>query len=104
MKQTFGSKVYSLVKQIPKGKVATYGQIAKLVGSPSAARAVGMCMKNNPDMTTIPCHRVVGSNGNLTGYSAKNGIRTKREMLEKENVKFKKDNVDLVLSQWKRKS
>ena len=68
---TFTEKVYKIAAKIPKGKVATYGQLAKMAGKPRAARAVGMCMKHNPDMKVVPCHRVVASDGKLTGYSPK---------------------------------
>jgi O-6-methylguanine DNA methyltransferase len=54
----FKEKVYKICSSIPKGKVATYGQIAKLAGKPKAARAVGAFMKNNPDAPIVPCHRV----------------------------------------------
>jgi O-6-methylguanine DNA methyltransferase len=96
----FRDRVYKITKLIPRGKVATYGQIARLAGRPKAARAVGLFMKTNPDAPNIPCHRVVASDGGLTGYSALNGIVTKKEMLDKENVKFKHDKVDLNLSHW----
>ncbi len=99
-KNTFKQKVYSLAKQIPKGKVVTYGQLAKMAGSPGAARAVGMCMKVNPDPKTIPCHRVVASDGKLTGY-AFGGVDTKKEILLKEGVLFKDDQVNLAASLWK---
>lgn len=101
MSATFRDKIYILAKQIPKGKVATYGQLARLAGSPGAARAVGMCMRTNPDLKTIPCHRVVASNGVLTGYSAGEGISTKKAMLLKEGVMFINDKVDLAASQWR---
>ncbi len=97
----FFDRVYALCRQIPKGKVATYGQLAYLAGSPRAARAVGMCMKSNPDAPHTPCHRVVASDGRLTGYSGGNGVSTKKEMLIKEGVAFMGDRVDLSLSQWK---
>jgi len=97
--QTFQQKVYALAKQIPKGKVATYGQLAKMAGSPGASRAVGMCMKNNPDAKTIPCHRVVSSTGALTGY-AFGGTSVKKEKLIKEGVAFSGDKANLTLSQW----
>ncbi|MBI4130850.1 MGMT family protein [Candidatus Roizmanbacteria bacterium] len=99
-KKTFKDKVYTLTRQIPKGKVATYGQLAKLAGSPRAARAVGMLMKINPDAPHTPCHRVVSSKGSLTGYSAGNGLVTKKEMLIREGVRFKGEKVDLSISQW----
>ena len=101
-KTLFREKVYKLTRQIPKGKVVTYGQLARLAGSPRAARAVGMCMKINPDAPNTPCHRVVASNGNLTGYSAGNGISTKKKMLIEEGVRFKGDRVDLTSSKWEK--
>ena len=101
-KTLFREKVYKLTRQIPKGKVATYGQLARLAGSPRAARAVGVFMKTNPDAPNTPCHRVVASNGNLTGYSAGNGISTKKKMLIEEGVRFKGDRVDLTSSKWEK--
>ncbi len=98
--KSFRDKIYDLTKQIPRGKVATYGQLAQLAGSPGAARAVGMCMKINPNAPIVPCHRVVAANGKLTGYSAGEGIKTKRKLLVKEGVSFLKDKVDLEKSQW----
>ncbi len=99
-KTLFREKIYTLTRKIPKGKVATYGQLARLAGSPRAARAVGMFMKTNPDAPNTPCHRVVASNGDLTGYSAGNGLSTKKEMLLSEGVHFKGNKVDLATSQW----
>lgn len=101
MNSVFKENVYTITRKIPKGKVATYGQIAALAGSPKAARAVGMCMRTNPDVPRTPCHRVVASDGSLTGYSAGAGLFTKREMLLDEGVFFIKDRVDLEKSQWK---
>lgn len=97
---TFKENVYLITQKIPKGKVATYGQIAKLAGNSKASRAVGLFMKTNPSIPTVPCHRVVASNGNLTGYSAGNGISTKKEILIKEGVKFIGEKVDLKNSKW----
>jgi len=97
---SFKEEVYVLIRKIPVGKVATYGQVAKLVGKPKAARAVGMCMRTNPDAPQTPCHRVVAADGSLTGYSAGNGVTTKKEMLLQEKVFFKGDKVDLTRSLW----
>lgn len=97
---TFKENVYQLIRQIPPGKVATYGQVAALVGSQGAARAVGMCMKMNPDAPRTPCHRIVASDGSLTGYSAGEGITTKKALLLKEGVVFKGNKVDLAISLW----
>ncbi|MBP7967785.1 MGMT family protein [Candidatus Woesebacteria bacterium] len=99
-KSIFKNKVYDLCNQIPKGKVVTYGQLASMAGSPGAARAVGMCMKTNPNAPHTPCHRVVASNGKLTGYSGGNGVSTKKEMLIKEGVSFVGDTVNLAVSGW----
>ncbi len=97
---SFKEDVYTLIRKIPAGKVATYGQVAALVGHPGAARAVGMCMKTNPDAPRTPCHRIVGSGGSLNGYSAGEGLKTKKEILLKEGVLFKGNKVDMSKSQW----
>ncbi len=97
--QSFRQKVYKVVQQIPKGKVLTYQDVAKLAGSPGAFRAVGSAMKNNPNKSIIPCHRVVGSSGTMNGY-AFGGEAVKIEILTKEGVAFKKTQVDLKLSRW----
>lgn len=98
--KTFREKIYDLTKQIPKGKVATYGQLAGLAGSPGAARAVGMLMKTNAHPEIIPCYKVVASDGSLTGYSVGKGVITKKEKLLHDGVKFTNDKVDLKTSQW----
>jgi O-6-methylguanine DNA methyltransferase len=100
MDKPFKKTIYELTKQIPRGKVATYGQLASLAGSPKAARAVGMCMRTNPDAPRTPCHRVVSSTGELTGYSAGEGIKTKKQMLLAEGIYFIGDRVKLSISQW----
>lgn len=97
---SFKDQVYEITKKIPKGKVATYGQIAALAGNVNAARAVGMCMRTNPNAPHTPCHRVVASDGKLTGYSAGQGVSTKKAMLLEEGVLFVGDRVDLSQSQW----
>lgn len=102
--QSFKEKVYATLRQVPKGKVATYGQLAEMVGSPGAARAVGMCMRTNPDAPRTPCHRVVAANGKLTGYSAEGGVVKKKQMLLDEGVQFIGDKVNLKLSLWQTKN
>jgi O-6-methylguanine DNA methyltransferase len=97
---SFRNKIYRLTRQIPKGKVATYGQLAKLAGYPKAGRAVGSFMKRNPDAPRTPCHRVVASDGNLAGYSAGNGISTKKEMLVSEGVSFIGNKINIRESLW----
>ena len=101
--ETF-QKIYSIVSQIPKGKVLTYKRVAELAGiNPPAGgpRVVGFAMHANKDIIKVPCHRVVGSNGKLTGY-ARGGIKRKREILEKEGVYFlDEETVDLSESIYK---
>ena len=93
-------KVYEFVKSIPRGKVATYGQIALHLGNRNLARAVGNILHNNPDPEHIPCHRVVNSQGRLSRAYAFGGIEAQRCLLESEGVVFKNDLVvDLSVSQ-----
>ena len=84
----FYDKVYAVVKQIPKGKVATYGQIALLCGNPRAARAVGYALHCNPEPGIIPSHRVVNREGRTAPGFAFGGPNVQREMLESEGVVF----------------
>lgn len=100
MRETFRDKVYRIARRIPKGKVATYGQLAKLAGKPKAARAIGLFMRTNPDAPHTPCHRVVSSNGELTGYSGKGGLGGKLKMLKQEGVGFLGGRVDLSVYKW----
>lgn len=100
MNMKFRDKVYACIRQIPKGKVATYGQVARLVGHKNASRAVGMCMKLNPHAPETPCHRVVASDGRLAGYSAEGGVVKKKSLLIHEGVFFSGDRVDLARSLW----
>ena len=99
---TFREKVYEITKQIPKGKVATYGQLARLVGNAKAARAVGALMRVNPNAPHTPCHRVVAQDGSLTGYSGVGGVAGKKKMLLTEGVFFQGDKVDLSRSGWQK--
>ncbi len=79
----FQQKVYRAIMKIPPGQVRTYGQVARLIGKPQAARAVGQALGINQDAPKIPCHRVVGYN-NMGGYSARGGMRTKLRILKQE--------------------
>ncbi|WP_013628245.1 methylated-DNA--[protein]-cysteine S-methyltransferase [Rubinisphaera brasiliensis] len=82
----FQRDVLQLVQRIPRGEVLTYGEVAKRVGRPGAARAVGATMASNTIPLIIPCHRVVGANGRLTGFSAPRGIDMKRQLLDLEQT------------------
>lgn len=78
----FQKKVWAALETIPYGQTCTYGDIARMVGRPKAVRAVGAANGKNPMWIVVPCHRVVGSNGTLTGYAG--GIEMKRCLLELE--------------------
>lgn len=80
---SFKEKVFSVVKKIPKGKTLTYKEVAKLVGKPSAYRAVGNILNKNYDKN-IPCHRVIRSDGEIGGYNR--GAKKKIQILKKEGV------------------
>lgn len=88
-------RIYEAVKKIPKGKVATYGQVAKLAGNEKMSRAVGNALHKNPEPGTIPCHRVVNSKGELAGEFAFGGLGAQAKLLEKEGVEVKNGRVDL---------
>jgi len=83
---SFQQKVIACCQQIPYGRVMTYKDVAKQAGRPGAARAVGGVMRNNSCPLVVPCHRVLGSNGNLTGFSAGSGISLKRQLLQMEGI------------------
>lgn len=80
----FCQKVWLACASIPPGKTVTYGELARMIGHPGAARAVGSALAKNPFAPIIPCHRVIRSDGAMGGYSARGGIRTKERLLEKE--------------------
>lgn len=84
MKTRFAEKVYAVVRAIPWGSVMTYGAVAKKAGSPGASRAVGTLMAKNFD-TTIPCHRVIRSDGALGAYN-RGGTAAKRRLLLQEGA------------------
>ncbi len=80
----FRTRVYRALRRVPRGRVTTYGRLAHLAGSPGAARGVGTAMASNPFPLVVPCHRVVGSDLELRGFSATGGLDTKRELLALE--------------------
>ena len=89
------TRIYGVVRQIPKGRVATYGQIAELAGDRKMARAVGNAVHNNPDPDHIPCHRVVNSKGLLAGGFAFGGEEVQARFLREEGVEVINGKVDL---------
>lgn len=100
-KQNTFTRIYEIVKKIPVGCVATYGQIAVLIGNPRMSRVVGYALHVNPDQSTIPCHRVVNRFGATSKAFAFGGGDAQRAMLEAEGVTFNEDgNVDLKRHIW----
>lgn len=101
MEQGFFDQVYDMVRQIPEGMVATYGQIAKLVGRPRSARYVGYALHSNPLPGEVPCHRVVFADGRICEGFAFGGPEVQRGLLEDEGVSFLDDtHVDLKACRW----
>ena len=92
---SFSDSVYKLTSLIPKGKVTTYGALAKALGSPHAGRATGNALSANPNPIAVPCHRVVRADGSIGGYSGRGGSRTKKRLLEKEGVVVVDGRIDL---------
>lgn len=93
-------RIYNVVSQIPKGKVATYGQVASLAGNPRWARVVGYALHNNPDRSLIPCHRVVNREGRVAKAFVFGGENEQIRLLEQEGVKCVDGCVDLTKYQW----
>ena len=82
----FQRKVYEAILKIPAGQTRTYGQVARMIGKPNSARAVGQALRRNRWAPRIPCHRVIASDGGLRGYSAPGGLKTKRRLLRREKA------------------
>ncbi len=93
-------RIYSVVSQIPKGKVATYGLVAKLAGNPRWARVVGYALHNNPDQSKIPCHRVVNREGKVAKAFVFGGENEQIRLLLNEGVEVKDGKVDLQKYLW----
>lgn len=94
--KTFNERCYEILKKVPKGKVTTYKAIAEKLNS-RAYRQVGRAMNKNPHGFVgggdVPCHRVVGSNGDLVGFA--HGLKKKTQMLKEEGIEIKNGKVDL---------
>ena len=82
----FHRKVYDVARTIPPGRTMTYGEIAKRLGAPHESREVGQALGKNPVAIIVPCHRVLGADGKMGGFSANGGVLTKRRMLEIEGA------------------
>ncbi len=98
----FSDKVFKTVQAIPQGKVASYGQIASMVGAPRSARYVGYALRGNHDLKTMPCHRVVFKDGRICEGYLFGGPEVQRKMLAGEGVAFIDDaHVDMEACIWK---
>ena len=84
----FHRQVYALARAIPPGEVRTYGDLARELGQPGAARAVGQALGANPFAPVVPCHRVLAAGGRSGGFSAEGGARTKLKLLEIEGARL----------------
>ena len=87
----FHRRVYDAARAIPPGETLSYGDIARRVGAPGAARAVGQALGRNPFPIVVPCHRVLAAGGKIGGFSARGGIATKRRMLAIESARINGD-------------
>ncbi len=88
---SFRKRVYEVVKRIPRGKVLSYGEVAGLADYPKAWRVVGNALNKNPNLKTIPCHRVIKSNGRIGGY--RYGTKRKASLLKKEGIMIKNGKI-----------
>lgn len=101
--QSTFQRIYEVVREIPYGTVATYGQIASLAGNRRWARVVGYALHSNPDPDTIPCYRVVNAKGEVSRAFAFGGENRQRDLLKQEGVIFLEDGcVDMKQCQWKK--
>ncbi|MCQ5130058.1 MGMT family protein [Butyricicoccus faecihominis] len=100
MENTY-QKIYAVVRRIPRGRVASYGQVAALAGNPRWARVVGYALHVNPDPAGVPCYRVVTQDGRTSAAFAFGGGDVQRAMLEADGVRFTADGrVDMAAFRW----
>jgi len=95
----FQQQVWSALRTIPPGTALTYGELATQLGKPTAYRAVGMTNALNPIAIVVPCHRLVGANGTLTGYAG--GLERKRWLLQHEGVRITNETLQTDGARWK---
>ena len=98
--QSTFQKIYDVVRQIPKGTVATYGQVAALAGNKRWARVVGYALHVNPDPENIPCYRVVTKDGRVSEAFAFGGSNRQIELLEADGIRFRDGHVIMEEYQW----
>ena len=95
-------KIYEVVRKIPAGSVATYGQVAALAGNKRWARVVGYALHVSPDPEGIPCYRVVNREGRLSDAFAFGGVNQQKVLLEADGIEVVDNKVDLNRYQWKK--
>ncbi len=89
MVSPFARRVYEATRKVPAGRTCTYGELAGMLGElPGASRAIGALLRVNPWPLIVPCHRIVGAKGRLTGFSAAGGVRTKARLLAIEGAQL----------------
>lgn len=98
--ETSYQRIYDVVKQIPRGRVATYGQVAVLAGNPRWSRVVGFALHVNPEQQNIPCHRVVNRMGEVSPAFAFGGENEQIRLLEAEGIEFIAGVVPLDRYRW----
>lgn len=99
--ENFNQRVYAVVQQVPKGKVTTYGDVARLIGAPRSARQVGWALHGNPAPGVIPCHRVVFRDGSVCTGFAFGGREVQKALLEEEGVEVSGDfKIDMKKYRW----
>lgn len=96
----FNQRVYEVLRQLPKGKVTTYGDIARLIGAPRSARQVGWALHNNPEPIKNPCHRVVFKDGSVCTNFAFGGPEVQIQLLEAEGVSVVNGRIDMKKYRW----
>ncbi len=96
----FNQRVYEVLARVPRGKVTTYGDIARLLGAPRSARQVGWALHNNPQPIVNPCHRVVFKDGSLSPAFAFGGINMQAQLLQSEGVEVIEGKVDMKKYRW----
>ena len=93
-------RIYSVVERIPRGRVATYGQVAALAGAPRHARQVGYALHDLPTGAELPWHRVINARGEVSRRSAPGWDAFQRQLLEAEGVEFRRGRIDLERYRW----
>lgn len=96
----FNQRVYAVLKEVPCGKVTTYGDIARLIGAPRCARQVGWALHNNPEPIVNPCHRVVFKDGSVCTGFAFGGPEVQTQLLQDEGVEVTGGKIDMKKYRW----